>query len=81
LLASAPAIVLSFVLPLGWTAVGSLTVFRGAARWLDTTRALGPLTDHRMSALEWAHAGTALALWLVVPLLVGLVRITRADVA
>jgi ABC-2 type transport system permease protein len=80
-LSSAAAIALSFVLPLGGTAVGSLTVFRGVARWLDTDRALGPLTDHAMSALEWAHAGTALALWLVVPLLVGLVRISRADVA
>src|SRR5262249_9519851 len=80
-LASAPAIVLSFLLPLGWTAVGSLSVFRGAARWLDTDRALSPLTDHPMSGLEWAHAGTTLALWLAVPLLIGLLRITRADVA
>jgi hypothetical protein len=42
---------------------------------------LAPLTDHPLSGLEWAHAGTALALWLAVPLAVGLARITRSDVA
>jgi ABC-2 type transport system permease protein len=80
-LASAPAIVCSFLLPIGFGAVTSLPPFAGLARWLDTSRALGPLTDHPLSPLEWAHAGTTLALWLVVPLAVGLARITRADVA
>jgi hypothetical protein len=61
--------------------VGSLAPFKGVAGWLDTSRALGPLTDHPLSALEWAHAGTALALWLAVPLAVGLLRISRSDVA
>ena len=33
-----------------------------------------------MSATEWAHAGTALALWMVVPLAIGYWRITRGEV-
>jgi ABC-type transport system involved in multi-copper enzyme maturation permease subunit len=80
-LASAPAIVCSFLLPTAFAAVGSLAPFRGAATWLDQTRALGPLTEHSLSASEWAHAGAALALWMVVPLAVGLARIMRSDVA
>ena len=80
-LASAPAIVCSFLLPTAFTAVGSLAPFRGAATWLDQTRALAPLTEHSLSASEWAHAGAALALWMVVPLAVGLARIMRSDVA
>jgi ABC-2 type transport system permease protein len=80
-LASAPAIVCSFLLPTAFTALGSLAPFRGAARWLDQTRALSPLTEHSLSATEWAHAGTTLALWMLVPLAVGLLRITRSDVA
>jgi hypothetical protein len=80
-LASAPAIVCSFLLPTAFTAVGSLAPFRAMAPWLDPTRALGPLTDHTLSATEWAHAGTALALWMLLPLAVGLLRITRSDVA
>ena len=36
LLASTPAIVALFALPIAWTAVASLSVFAGVAPWLDT---------------------------------------------
>jgi ABC-2 type transport system permease protein len=80
LLSSAPAIVLSFVLPLGWAAIGSIHALEPAARWLDSTRSLSPLTEHLLSATEWARAGTTLALWLVLPLAIGLWRILRDEV-
>jgi ABC-2 type transport system permease protein len=81
LLSSAPAIVLSFVLPLGWAAVGSIHALEPAARWLDGTRSLSPLTEHLLSGTEWARAGTTLALWMVLPLAIGLWRILRDEVA
>lgn len=80
LLASAPAIVLYFVLPIAWSMLGSLSALEGAARWLDHSSALGPVTDRMLSATEWAHVGTSLTLWTVVPLLLGLGRITRSEV-
>jgi ABC-2 type transport system permease protein len=64
-LASAPAIVALFVLPTVTGALGSIPVLEGAARWLDGTRTLAPMTDHLMDATEWARAGTTLALWMV----------------
>jgi ABC-2 type transport system permease protein len=79
-LSSAPAIVLSFVLPIGWAALGSLSVFEQPAKWLDQSHTLAPLTDHLFSASEWAHAGTTLLLWLGLPLLIGIWRIRRAEV-
>jgi ABC-2 type transport system permease protein len=42
-LASAPAIVALFALPIAWTAVASLSFFADAAPWLDTRLALGPM--------------------------------------
>jgi ABC-type transport system involved in multi-copper enzyme maturation permease subunit len=81
LLSSAPAIVLSFVLPLGWAAVGSIHALEPAARWLDGTRSLSPLTEHLLSGTEWARAGTTLAVWMVLPLVIGLWRILRDEVA
>ena len=81
LLSSAPAIVLSFVLPLGWAAVGSIHALEPAARWLDGTRSLSPLTEHLLSSTEWARAGTTLAVWMVLPLVIGLWRILRDEVA
>jgi ABC-2 type transport system permease protein len=79
-LSSAPAIVLSFVLPLGWSAVGSISAVEPVARWLDGSRSLSPLTEHLMSATEWERAGTTLALWMVLPVLVGLWRIMRSEI-
>jgi ABC-2 type transport system permease protein len=81
LLASAPAIVALFALPTTWAAVVSLALFADVAPWLDTARALGPLSQEALSATQWAHAGTALALWMLLPLLVGTWRITRQEVA
>jgi ABC-2 type transport system permease protein len=81
LLASAPAIIALFALPITWTAVASLSVFADAAPWLDTRLALAPLHDEILSATQWAHAGTALALWMLLPLLIGIWRITRQEVA
>jgi ABC-2 type transport system permease protein len=81
LLASAPAIVALFALPITWTAVASLSFFAGAAPWLDTRLALAPLHQEVLSATQWAQAGTALALWMLLPLLVGIWRIARQEVA
>jgi hypothetical protein len=81
LLASAPAIVALFALPIAWTALASLSVFADAAPWLDTRLALAPLHEEVLSATQWAHAGTALALWLLLPLLIGMWRIVRREAA
>ena len=80
LLASAPAIVVYFAAPLAWTALGSLSFLEGAARWLDGSRTLTPMYDHLLSSTEWARAGATLALWMLLPLLGGLWRLTRSEV-
>jgi len=80
-LASAPAIVALFALPIAWTAVATLSFFADAAPWLDTRVALGPLTERVVDGTEWAHAGTSLAVWMLLPLLAGLWRITRREVS
>jgi ABC-2 type transport system permease protein len=81
MLASAPAIVTLFALPIAWTAVASLSFLADAAPWLDTRLALGPMPREVLSTTQWAHAGTALALWMLLPLLIGTWRITRREVA
>jgi ABC-2 type transport system permease protein len=80
LLSSAPAIVLYFVLPTAWSLLGAISIFDTPARWLATSHALEPLSEHSLDATQWARAGTALALWMVLPLLVGLWRIRRDEV-
>src|SRR4051794_39564136 len=81
LLSSAPAIVALSALPIAWSGVASLSFFADAAPWLDTRLALAPLHEEVLSATQWAQAGTALALWMLLPLLIGIWRITRQEVA
>ena len=80
-LASAPAIVALFALPIAWTALASLSFLADAAPWLDTRLSLGPMPQEVLSSTQWAHAGTSLALWMLLPLLIGTWRITRREVA
>ena len=81
LLASAPAIVAYFALPTAWAAVVSLPFLDGVAPWVDTIRAIGPMSEEVLSATQWAQAGTTLVLWMVVPLLIGVYRITRREIS
>lgn len=80
-LASAPAIVALFVMPVVTGALGAIHALDGVARWTDPTHTLAPMTEHVMSATEWAQAGTTLALWLMLPMLIGLWRIARSEVS
>jgi ABC-2 type transport system permease protein len=81
LLSSAPAIVLYFVLPLAWTLLASIPRIDTVGRWMDTGRSLGPLSEHALSAAEWARAGTTIGVWMVLPLLFGLWRIRRNEIS
>jgi ABC-2 type transport system permease protein len=56
-------------------------LFSGIAPWVDNARAVGQMTAEVMSATEWAHAGTSLAIWMVLPLLFGAWRIARQEIA
>ena len=80
LLASAPAIVLYFVLPLAWTIVGSLAFLEGAARWLDSSRTFSPMIEEALSGTQWARVAATAALWILLPLAIGALRITRGEV-
>ncbi len=80
LLASAPALVVLFALPSAWMGVVSLSFFTDIAPWVDTARALGPMTEEVLSGQQWAHAGSALAIWMALPLLIGIWRFTRGAV-
>jgi ABC-2 type transport system permease protein len=81
LLSSAPAIVLYFLLPLGFVAIGHVKMFEFLARWLDGAHTLAPLGDHALNASEWAHAGATLTTWTIVPLAIGAWRIARSEVS
>lgn len=80
LLASAPAIVLYFALPTAFGVLGSISAIEPIAKWVDSSRALAPLTEELLSGTQWARALVALSLWMVLPLAIGLWRFMRGEV-
>lgn len=48
--------------------------------WVDFNEAQGLLFDGGTAGEQWAHLGTAAAIWLVLPLIVGLVLVVRSEV-
>ncbi|WP_067487523.1 ABC transporter permease subunit [Actinomadura hibisca] len=75
------AIVLYFVLPIAWTTLGeTVDKLRGAAGWLDTNRTMEALNQTSVSGEDWARLGVSLAVWLVLPLVAGVIRLTRREV-
>jgi ABC-type transport system involved in multi-copper enzyme maturation permease subunit len=81
LLSSAPAIVLSFVLPISWSIISNLVSgLDSVGRWLDPGRTYAPLTDHLLSGKEWARLLTTVLVWLVLPLAIGVWRILRSEI-
>ena len=77
---SAGAIVTYFVLP---TVVGIVvevvTALHGPAKWFDPNQSTGPLTDGTVHGAGWAHVAVTVGIWLVLPLVLGLLRLRRHE--
>jgi hypothetical protein len=52
---------------------------RRVAPWLDLNRPTEALVSGGMQAADWAHLGTATALWVGLPLLLGGLLLTRRE--
>lgn len=80
ILVSAPAIVAYLLLPVIWNGLAqNISWLQTPARWLDSGNTLGPLTTQNLSGTQWAHVAATFALWIGVPLVIGLTRIGRGD--
>lgn len=74
-------VVYSFVLAIPFEIAAQLMDwFKSLRPWIDFNFAQGPLIDTTISGKEWGHLVTSGLIWLVVPLLIGIWRIRRAEV-
>jgi ABC-type transport system involved in multi-copper enzyme maturation permease subunit len=82
-MSSAPAIALSFVIPMGIAGLSAaLPGAHGVLDWIDLGTAGGELARAHpaISAQDWAHLAVGVALWVLVPLGIGFLRLRRRDV-
>jgi hypothetical protein len=75
---SAVAIAASFALPTAFASLGF--AWKPAAQWLDSSTAFNRLLEGDWSG-HLPQILAAVTLWVVVPLVVGVVRTVRRDVA
>ncbi|MGI5525724.1 ABC transporter permease [Micromonospora sp. CA-259024] len=76
------AIVGYLLLPTLWSVLGGLIrPLRGPAGWLDTGRTMEPLFTSHVTGEQWGRLAVSLLVWLVVPLVAGLVRTLRREVS
>ena len=74
------AIVVYFLAPIVLSAIrGIFQGVGGTLRWLDLNSATSPLIGERLTGEQWAQLGTAAALWILLPLVLGLLRLTRSE--
>ncbi|MFK3979965.1 ABC transporter permease [Micromonospora sp. NPDC050397] len=76
------AIVLYLVLPLVWSLLGGMiSGLRRAAEWFDIGVTTVPLVSAEVTAGQWGRIAVSVAVWVVLPLIAGLVRIVRREVS
>lgn len=75
------AVVVYFVLPTAWSILGEMLSWaRDAGEWLDLNRTMQPLFTGSLTTEQWTQLGAAVAVWVLLPLAVGIWRLTRAEV-
>jgi hypothetical protein len=82
LLNTPAAIVAYLVLPMVWSMLGALVSWlRDAAAWLDMGMTTAPLTmGEALTGQEWAKVGVSTAVWVGLPLAIGVWRVLRREV-
>jgi ABC-2 type transport system permease protein len=82
ILNSPVAIVLSFALPIVWSILtASISGLNGVANWLNTSNTTGNLLSNDMTARHWAELLVSMLVWIGVPLVLGVLRLRRKEIA
>ncbi|MGW4461276.1 ABC transporter permease [Micromonospora sp. NPDC004704] len=76
------AIVLYLLLPTLWSILGEMiSGLRRSAEWLDLSVTSVPLTTADVTSGQWGRLGVSVAVWVLLPLVAGLIRIVRREVS
>lgn len=78
---TAMAIVAYLILPTAWGIAGTMvSSLDTVASWFDLSRAGSSLAEGKMTGQLWTHLATAAAIWVFLPLAVGMWRLVRREV-
>ena len=58
-----------------------VTALHGPAKWFDPNKSTAPLTDGTVHGAGWAHVAVTVGIWVVVPLVAGMLRLRRHELS
>lgn len=77
---TAGAIVTYFALPTAWGILTSTVGwFRRIGEWVDLNTTSLPLAEHEMDAGAWARLAVSVSIWVLLPLVLGWLRLLRRE--
>jgi ABC-type transport system involved in multi-copper enzyme maturation permease subunit len=81
LLVTAAAVTAYYVVPNLWSVLfGSIASLKPIAPWFDLNKAQSPLYTHDITGRGWLQLLVALAIWVAIPLALGVWRVSRTEV-
>lgn len=81
LLIPAGALVLYYVVPSLWSALdGASGGLKRVAPWVDLNKAQSGMYTHSITGAGWAHLAAASTIWILVPLTIGVLRVSRTEI-
>jgi ABC-2 type transport system permease protein len=80
LLVTAAAVVAYYVVPSLWSALFATSSLSDVAPWVDLNKAQGALYNQDITATGWWQLLVAITLWILVPLAIGVRRVSRTEV-
>lgn len=76
------AIVIYFALPTLWSVLGGvITKLQDASKWLDLNVTSQALSEADATGGEYARLAVSVAVWVLLPLVIGFVRVLRREVS
>ena len=82
LLITIAAVVVYYLVPnLASVAFGASHGIKHAAPWFDLNQAQSPLYSHDITGTGWVQLLCAVAIWIGVPLAIGVLRVSRTEVS
>jgi ABC-2 type transport system permease protein len=80
LLTTATAVVSYYVLPTLWSALFAASALKDVGSWVDLNKAAGALYDQKITGTGWLQLLVAATLWILMPLAIGVWRVTHTEI-
>jgi ABC-2 type transport system permease protein len=70
-----------FIVPIAFSALSAISALEETWKWIDSGTAWGPLVEMDAHGIDWAHIASSTAIWVGVPVALGLWLLRRREIS